>query len=940
MIEIKRIDQVYQCLKKKTEKTEEPKALSAAEIAAELEADRANVSRYLNKLFKEDKLIKIKGRPVLYKIKIKKNNKKISALETKKNLKTNKVQANKLDQIIGAKKSLKNQIQQAKAAILYPPNGLHTLLLGETGVGKSMFASLMHDFAIAAEMLKKDAPFIQFNCADYVDNPQLLIAQIFGVKKGAYTGANQNREGLLKQADQGILFLDEIHRLPPQGQEMLFTFIDNGYFRPLGESENKLKAEVQIIAATTENPNSFLLNTFIRRIPMVIKLPALKNRSLAERFRLLENFLKEESKNIGNSIYINRKALISFLLYDCPNNIGQLASDIQLASAKSFLNYKTSNNKYILIAQSDIPEHVQKGILNLHNQREKIDNLFKDQSDILEFSAKEKNKMVNINSEKENENTKVKLNKVFYDVIENKLKSLRNKNMDEDQIQQILNIDIESHFKKHLESLPNIINKSDINKIVNKEIVEITESILKFSTRKLKRSFNKKIFLALALHLQKSIERIKAGEKIYHPELNNIRINHFQEFMTAMEAASLIDQKFNLETPLDEIGYISMFLIENPYQINDQPKAKVAVFILMHGKSTASSMAEVANKLLGEEIAVGIDMPLEMQAQSFFTSSSKQIKKIADYKDILLLVDMGSLTSFADMIELKQEQEIEIISMVSTATVIDACRKAILGQSLEQIYNSCLHSQIQTQKSKLKANPKISKEEFKLEAENDKNLIITACFTGAGASSKLKEIIENQYSQLKIKIISLNIINYNKFIKKIKSYQKEYNLLAIISTIDLKEADLPFIPALEVLSGKAFKKIDSKIENLAKYNKINNSLAKHLENLNSKKIINEVKNIIESIINESKIEIDSDVKIGVLLHLVFLIEKLLKGEKPKEFKNLAAYKAKNSFFMEKIKEKLYFLEKEYAVQITEAEIAYLTESLLNNSKQQTEIELN
>lgn len=333
-------------------------ALSAAEIAAELEADRANISRYLNELFKKDKLIKIKGRPVLYKPNFEIEKKEANNFKKQKQIKQKKEIKSKLDQIIGAKGSLKNQIQQAKAAILYPPNGLHTLLLGETGVGKSMFANLMHNFAVVSKMLKKDAPFVQFNCADYVDNPQLLISQIFGVKKGAYTGANKDREGLLKKADQGVMFLDEVHRLPPQGQEMLFTFIDNGYFRPLGESENKLKAEVQIIAATTENPNSFLLNTFIRRIPMVIKLPTLKNRSLEEPFRLIENFLKEESKNIGNSIYINRKALISFLLYDCPNNIGQLASDIQLASAKSFLNYKTSNNKYILISQTDLPEHV------------------------------------------------------------------------------------------------------------------------------------------------------------------------------------------------------------------------------------------------------------------------------------------------------------------------------------------------------------------------------------------------------------------------------------------------------------------------------------------------------------------------------------------------------------------------------------------------------
>lgn len=941
MIQIKKVERVYQCLKKMNDQQE---GVSAAEIASRLDSNRANISRYLNQLYRNDRLVKIQGRPVLYKLKPD-NDPDILKKSGNQNieLKDNYINQNsKLDEIIGANGSLKSQIQQAKAAILYPPNGLHTLLLGDTGVGKSMFANLMHGFAVDSEMLAKNAPFVQFNCADYSDNPQLLIAQIFGVKKGAYTGANKDREGLLKKADQGILFLDEVHRLPPQGQEMLFTFIDNGYFRPLGESEQKLKAEVQIIAATTEEPDSFLLNTFVRRIPMVIKLPLLKNRGLKERFRLIENFLKEESKNIGKSIYIDRNSLVSFLLYDCPNNIGQLASDIQLASAKSFLNFKTSDNKYILISQEDIPEHVQKGILNFHHQRTEVENLFKGQNEVLEFSDSDQNKIVNSSAKSNVKAEDSQLGKLFYDVIEEKLNSLRRENMDEEKIQKILNIDIESHFKKHLESLPDIINKSDINKIVEKEIVEITEEILQLSSRKLQRNFNKKIFLGLALHLQKSIERIKAGEKIYHPELNNIRVNHFQEFMTAIEAASLIDKKFEIETPLDEIGYISMFLIKNPYQIRDKSKSKVAVFILMHGNSTASSMAEVANKLLDEKFAVGIDMPLEMDAQDFFNKTSQQIKELAPNRDVLLLVDMGSLTGFADMIELEDNKNIKIIDMVSTPTVIDACRKAILGQGLTEIYNSCLNYAVQRGKKALTRSGINNKIEADPELQNNhfENLIITACFTGEGASSKLKEIIEARFSEAEIKIISLNIIDYDKFIKKIKRYQKQFNLLAVVSTVDIKEADIPFIPAVEILSGKAFEKLNDQLDGLKKYSKIKNSLSNHLEKLNSSKIVNECKNIIDSIINDSKIMIDNDVKVGILLHMIFLIEKLLKGEEGNVFENLENYKRKNNLFMQKVADKIFFLEREYAVKISQDEIAYLTKSFLKNSNLQKEIELN
>lgn len=200
--------------------------------------------------------------------------------------------------MIGADLSLNVPIQQAKAAILYPPNGLHTLILGETGVGKSMFAELMYNFAKESEVIKKDAPFIRFNCADYADNPQLVVGQIFGVKKGAYTGAENEKEGLLKKADGGILFLDEIHRLSPQGQEILFTYIDKGYFRKLGDTENLIKVKSQIITATTEDPQSYLLKTFARRVPMIINIPVLKDRTMNERYYLIQKFITMESKRL------------------------------------------------------------------------------------------------------------------------------------------------------------------------------------------------------------------------------------------------------------------------------------------------------------------------------------------------------------------------------------------------------------------------------------------------------------------------------------------------------------------------------------------------------------------------------------------------------------------------------------------------------------------
>lgn len=143
-------------------------------------------------------------------------------------------------EIVGYDGSIKAQIKLAKAAIVYPPQGLHTLIFGESGVGKNLLAESMWRFAQKSwhKKMGEDIPFVQFCCADYAANEQLLLAQLFGYKKGAFTGAMEDHEGVVDRAEGGILFLDEIHRLPSAGQELLFMLIDKGVYRRLGETRN------------------------------------------------------------------------------------------------------------------------------------------------------------------------------------------------------------------------------------------------------------------------------------------------------------------------------------------------------------------------------------------------------------------------------------------------------------------------------------------------------------------------------------------------------------------------------------------------------------------------------------------------------------------------------------------------------------------------------
>ncbi|HHP9935385.1 TPA: sigma-54-dependent transcriptional regulator, partial [Listeria monocytogenes] len=635
-----RKEEVLQLLNEKEEK------VSAADVAELLQMDRANASRYLNDLFKEKRIDKLPGKPVFY-----------QAIKTTErvNQHVGNMQESAFGRLIGSEDSLKVSIQQAKAAILYPPNGLHSLILGRTGTGKSLFAECMYQFAKESETIPADAPFVSFNCADYAQNPQLLFGHIFGVIKGAYTGAEETREGLLKKADGGILFLDEIHRLPPEGQEMLFTFIDKGEFRPLGESANVHHAQVQIIGATTESPDNFLLETFTRRIPMTITLPSLAERNLEERYQLVEFFLNQEATRLHQSIRVHRKALIAFLLYHASANVGQLQRDLKLACAKAFLHYKTKTANYILIEQDDLPIHVQKGLLHLKDEPEKLNRLIDVNKAIFKFV------------DTSDEFVETEDVHDVYHAIQEKADQLMKEGKDQSELEEALYVDVDQYFHNYMVQLP---THQTAKEIIAPAVWELTEKVYAMAEEKLNRKYNEKMKFAFSLHLQSTIERVREQKHIIHPDLNNIRKKYPKEFQVAIDLSALIEQELSIEIPFDEIGFLTMFLTEEVVDTSLSQENQVEVIVMMHGRSTATSMVETVQELLSIESGIALDMPLTVEVKAMYEKLKQTVIKLNPVKGVLILSDMGSLTSFGNMLTEELGIRTKTVTMVSTPVVL------------------------------------------------------------------------------------------------------------------------------------------------------------------------------------------------------------------------------------------------------------------------------
>jgi transcriptional regulatory protein LevR/transcriptional regulator with AAA-type ATPase domain len=870
------------------------KGVDASTLGKVLGVTRANVSSDLNKLCIEGKVKKSISRPVLF-YPMREN----AYLES---------ETNSLDIFAKENLSLITAVEQAKAAILYPPNGMHSLILGDTGVGKSMFVSLMHQYAIEIKKLKKDAPFIVFNCADYANNPQLLMSQLFGVKKGAYTGADNDKIGLLEKANEGVLFLDEVHRLPAEGQEMFFTYMDKYTFRRMGETEVERKAKVLIISATTENPESNLLKTFTRRIPMIIKIPNLNERTVEERFNLVPKFFIEESARLDKEIFVSSNSMKALISYHCINNVGQLKNDVQLVCAKAYADFLSRKKDSIKINSSDLAPHVKEGLLKAKDLGEIWNKLLWKNNlgnRYCIFDAK-KNSFV-LKDEENGES--------IYEVIDKKASELKAKGLPDEEIEMIMDQSIDGFFNKYINSINYNGSRLSLASLVDQSILILVDEIIEYAEANLNKVLSPKIYYGLALHISTTLNRIRKNKKIVNPHLNKIRTEHREEFLIALNCINIIESKTELVLPLDEAGFMAMFFAIDEEK-ESKKGSKVKIIVITHGNSTATSMCDVANKILGTEYAVGFNLHLDMAIHEMIDRIKSFVKHDMNLEGYLLLVDMGSLTTLREILEREFHLPVKVISNVSTLYVLEATRKALIGCSILEIYNDMLR--IPTLNS-------TELEEVALEEPVRKAIILTVCITGEGSAIVIKNFIQRNLvlDERLFEIFPMNIVGTENIESRIFKLQEKRNILCVVSSFKLN-IKIPQFNLEDILSLKGISDIQNIIDVQNTYYKMGQTFKEHLKNIEAENAFRDIQDLILEIEKFLGMKVEVDKSIGIILHIGCMLDRLKEENVLVKYPHKQEFIRVNQKLFDAVKKALEFLMKKYNVIINEDEVCFIT----------------
>lgn len=884
------------------------------QIADALQLQRTNVSSILNRLVQQGQVQKRNGKPMRFSL-------ETATEQPQKPPKTEDV----FGALVGAEQSLQDGVKKAKAAILYPPNGLMTLLVGPTGVGKTMFAGLMYRFAIQNNALPHKAPFVSFNCADYASNPQLLMAHLFGSVKGAYTGANEDRAGIVANANHGILFLDEVHRLPPEGQEMLFYLIDYQRYKPLGSINFIEGVDVRIIAATTELPEQAMLPTLLRRIPMRIQIPALDKRTLEERYSLILFFFNEEARKIGKEIIVTRTAMQHLLLYDCIGNIGQLKNDIQLGCANAFVTGINSGLSQISVDIVDFSAAVRQGALYYRTYQKELKQMLLDCVRFI-FTGNA------IQRELEGEKAIGDLD--FGKAVQQKIDHYKQKNLSDTEMASLLATELTSiyqHFLKHVDAL----SGEEFAAMVDERLVQYVMAFVTSSAKVLRQAFSKAAVRALTLHVTQMVRRMEQGVYIRNYRLLETKNQHSKEYELCAEFAAMLEQMYHIRISIDEIAYLAFFV--SPMELNTE--VHPAILILMHGESSAQSMANVAGRLMGATHVYAYDMSLSIPTKTAYQQVHAMLENVDLSCGLLLLVDMGSLKVFGEMLSSDLGITVRVLDMVSTALVLECARISLLVNHVEEVYEQV--------RSDLEQYHEIANFDTRaFEEPSARQVIVTMCMTGEGSALKLKNLVESKLGMSEesaVQVVPCAVYSRDEMLIRINRLLQSNEVLCVIGTINPQIESIPFIHISELVIDKDF----ARLRQITKHKQLGEEIP-----VEQDRHIMQIYNELYHFLSEEVTNVDVNLlqkhmlpflrtlsplgyqehweqNVGLICHIACLIEKLILKQPTRDCPDLVLLRETYTKQFDFLRQQIQPIEQDFQIKMRDDDIAFILKILMH-----------
>ncbi|MEG0367718.1 MAG: sigma 54-interacting transcriptional regulator, partial [Coprobacillus sp.] len=577
----------------------------------------------------------------------------LSIEEFKYCLQQNSQEKYNFDDVIGAYGSLKDIVDNLKAGVKYPPRGLPILLTGEKGTGRKLLVKSVYKYAKSQRIIDSHSHFIVIDILDLEDY-NLILPILFGNQNNL----NQYPSQILK-SQNGIVYIRNTQCLHEKTIKKIIDYfnierMEDSLYTLCHQSTTRLILESTI---SSQDKSQCLSQD----IPLVCQIPALHERYNEEKEAYIYRYFQKESQKINKRIMVSTHVIRRLLAFQYEDNIDGLENIIQLICANA--NADHDNKDVIKIYSYHLPTYILS--FESHDVEDYSDEL--SFVDVMSYQQGQENEQL----EKIFDSLLLDSEVLFLDA---------NKNID-----QWLS-DTKRHTQQYFEYLK--FNKRiDQKQMRNIEfsIGDIIDNI--FETYNMNEPTN---FTSL---VSKSIFFIKENRSFINAWFPKNQ-KKMQEFLLVVQ--QLFKNEFeiiermslyiydSLGIKFDDINKI-IYTVHLSEYVRGIIKKKCLGIIVSHCYSTASSIADAVNTMIGRNVFDSIDMPIETTTNEIVDKIKKYLVRVVTRNDLLVMVDMGSLQDIGDSLMDVAQSDIGVINNVSTGLALEAGYMILRNESLPRI---------------------------------------------------------------------------------------------------------------------------------------------------------------------------------------------------------------------------------------------------------------
>ena len=877
---------------------------TAYEVSKELNISRALASQYLNELTKEGAVIKINSRPVYFLDRKTLEeahgvslsfNSYLSISELKQALAKGNKGKHDFEKLIGSSSGLSYEVEQCKAAVKYPPRGLPILITGQNGTGKGFLASLTFEYAQNNGILTSKSTFQRFCCSEYEDAQQALDA-LFGLEGSADPHESQ---GALRRADGGILYLSDVQFLGREAQDKLAQLLDTGGYNTADQTEAMRESSARLILSSCEEPETHLSKRLLRRLPVVIHMPALSDRPVEEREQLILRFFCQESERMKKEIFISIRVFDTLLQYEFPANIEQLKNCIQSSCANALVQQEAQQDE-LLIYLYHLPEYLM--------VTARVDGRYSD----------EQRSMMNVRSF--GKDTIAQTVGQYYDSILSEYDAYCSNHCDQDTLLRKLT-QIFNDYSDYL-----VFSKRFANAKID-AIERVMETVFGVMSDKyylqLPGHFN--YVFSRCLYLQMRLNAPDQDERV--AGCLNLLLRLFpKEALLAEEISRMIEQSLDVSIN----GFSQLLLVLGLRQYSQDVRMDaIRGIIICHGYSTASSIADVVNRLTGSRVFEAIDMPIDISVQEIAVRFKKYVNYVPGPKDVILLVDMGSLEDMNILLSGQTDLNLGIINNVSTRLALDVGCKIQNHTPMREILETACSGHVSTYKL--------------MERQKKKAAVLFVSEAGVSVARKMAELFYNSLPrQIEVEFLGYDYLSL-KHAEELAELKGKYDILFVSGTANPELKDVVFIPMEDIISFREIERINRMLslymqeddlqafhQRLLKNFSLQN-VVQNLTILNADKVLDLVNIGLDQMQKMMRRKFSAQTIIGLNIHVSCLIERLVTKTPIETYTDQAAFEQEQKEFIEMVRKAFREVSTHYKVEFPISEIAYIYDYIIHDN---------